>query len=497
MKNGGMCMRERKGRMTLVNRLIMFVLVFCLMLVFQTGVENYQKHRVLEPMEQRTANIQAISQFLNDLENGLRLLKNYRWDYGDKEALVTSIRENQRESAMHLSQVQSGLEEVSEQQYLLANAAKISYTTYTTALDEIVSHIQAGEIDGAATLYYSKAEPCGTYLRQYAQQLLERAILDNQSEYIRMTRMNDKLDSTRKLLNTACLVLGAIVIMSLLILINSVREIAGAAQEISAGNLDVKDLDESMEDEIGYTARAFNEMKRSMKRQVQLLSERTELEKEKMQLLRSQINPHFLFNTLNVVMYTARQEEAFKTAELLSSMSQLFRYALGSNEVEVTLAREVHIVKEFVKLQQIRFGNRVNLCWKVSPEVLLTETLVPSFVLQPLVENAFKHGIVPKEDGGVVNIRIFSEEETLYIRVEDNGIGMDEATLCELKKKLENPTIKGEHIGVCNVAARLRMREGAGFSLDSKEAEGTMIEMYMPLKLVEEEELDDDSDINC
>ena len=117
-----------------------------------------------------------------------------------------------------------------------------------------------------------------------------------------------------------------------------------------------------------------------------------------MQLLRSQINPHFLFNTLNVVMYTARQEEAYKTRELLESMSQLFRYSLGSNEMEVTLAREVHIVKEFFKLQKIRFGDRVNLAWNVSPEVLLPETVVPSFVLQPVVENAFKHGIVPKEN---------------------------------------------------------------------------------------------------
>lgn len=489
-------MQEKRGRMTLVNRLIMFVLVFCLMLVSQSGIGSYQERQILQPMEQRTANIQVISQFLNALENCLQLLKNYRWDYGDKEALVSSVRESQRESAMYLSQVRSELAEVSEQQYLLANAAKITYATFSETLDGIVSGIQAGETDAAAALYYGKAEPCGTYLRQYAQQLLERAILDNQSAYMRMIRTKENLDSTRKFLNAACLVLGAVIVMSLLILIHSVRELAKAAKEISAGNLDVDDLDESMDDEIGYTSRVFNEMKRSMKHQVRLLSERTELEKEKMQLLRSQINPHFLFNTLNVVMYTARQEEAFKTAELLSSMSQLFRYALGSNEMEVPLAREVHIVKEFVKLQQIRFGSRVDLHWEVSPEVLLTETLVPSFVLQPLVENAFKHGIVPKEDGGVVNIRIFSEGEKLYIRVEDNGVGMDEKTLGQLKEKLENPTITGEHIGICNVAARLRMRDGAGFVLDSKEEEGTRVEMYLPLKLLEEEVCDDDSDID-
>lgn len=490
-------MREKKGRMTLMNRLILFFISFCLLILFQSGMWSYQKKQVFEPMEQRASNIQVISQFLNDLENCLQLLKNHRWDYGDKELLISSIRQSQRMSAEYLSQVESELGMVSENQYLLANAAKITYATFSEALDEIVTYILADDNDGAAAVYYGKAEACGTYVRQYTQQLLEYAILDNQSAYIKQTRMNDKLNSARTFLNTACFILGAIVIMSLLILIHSVRELAQAAREISAGNLDVEDLDEGMEDEIGHTAKAFNEMKNSMKHQVQLLHERTEMEREKMQLLRSQINPHFLFNTLNVVMYTARQEEAFKTAELLGSMSQLFRYALGSNEVEVPLSREVHIVKEFFKLQRIRFGSRVDLKWEVSPDVLLTETLVPSFVLQPVVENSFKHGIVPKENGGVVTIRIFSEEETLYIQVEDDGVGMDAETLLQLKKKLDNPTITGEHIGVCNVAARLRLRTGAGLKLDSKENEGTKVEMYMPVKVLVEEEFGDDESIDC
>lgn len=485
-------MANKKGRMTLMNRLILFFVFFCIMLLFQSGVGSYQKNSVLDPMEKRTANIQVISQFLNELENCLQVLKNYRWDYGDKETLVFSVKESRRLSTEYLKQVQSTLDRVGENQYLLANAVKITYESFSEMLDEMVDCIQKDDSDGAAAIYYGKAESCGNYLRQYTQQLLESAILDNQSAYIQLTRKNEKLNSARNFLNTICLILGAAVVMSLFILIHSVRELAQAAREISAGNLDVKDLDESTEDEIGYTAKAFNEMKYSMKRQVKLLSERTDMEREKMQLLRSQINPHFLFNTLNVVMYTARQEEAYKTADLLGSMSQLFRYALGSNEVEVPLSREIHIVKEFFKLQQIRFGNRVDLKWEVSPEVLLTETLVPSFVLQPVVENAFKHGIVPKEDGGVVTIYIFSENDILYIRVTDDGVGMDFATLEELEKKLENPTVTGEHIGICNVAARLRLREAAGLSLRSRQGEGTTVEMYMPVKILEEEVLCDD-----
>ena len=490
-------MRNKRQHMTLVNRLILFFGSFCIVLLFQSGMGNYQKEHVLEPLEMRNDNIQSISQFLNDLETTMRLLEDYRWDYGDGEALILSLKESQMKSAEHLAEVQSELGEVGENQYLLANAARITYDSFSETVDEIALCVQEGRIDEAAALYYEKAEPCGGYLRQYTQQLLERAILDSQSAYLKLNRLNGKIYTIRNVVNGVSFVLGTGVLMALLLLIHSVQELARAAQEISAGNLDVKDLDESMEGEIGHMAKAFNEMKTSMKRQVSLLSERNEMEREKMQLLRSQINPHFLFNTLNVVMYTARQENASKTASLIDSMSQLFRYALGSNEIEVPLAREVHIVKEFFRLQQVRFGERVDLKWDISPEVLLTETMVPSFVLQPLVENAFKHGIVPKEDGGIVTVSIFCQEQTLYIRVTDDGVGMNEKTLMALQDSLENPSIAGEHIGVCNVAARLRLRGDAGFELESKEGEGTIVEMYMPLKMLEEEETNDDKDIDC
>lgn len=479
---------QKRKHMTLVNRLILFFVFFCIMLLVQSGIGNYQKTKVLEPLEQWNDNIQSISQFLNDMENGMQLLANYRWDYGDKEILISELEDMQIRSKEHLTQVQKNPEEISENQYVLVRAVEICHGTLSDTLKEIMHRLKNGENDAAAALYYEKAEPCGNYLRQYVQQLLECAIQDSRSAYIRLNRLNEKLYSVRNFVNGVSVVLGAMAVMSLLILLHSVRELANAAEEIGAGNLDVPDVDESMENEIGHTARVFNEMKRSMKRQVNLLNERTEMEREKMQLLRSQINPHFLFNTLNVVMYTARQEEAFKTAELLNSMSQLFRYSLGSNETEVTLAREVHIVKEYFKLQQVRFGDRVGLKWEVSPDVLLTETLVPSFVLEPLVENAFKHGIAPKEDGGVVTIEIFSREELLYIRVRDNGKGMSRETLQDLQEKLKNPTITGEHIGICNVAARLKLRGGADFELTSKENAGTSIEMRMPLVMLEEEE---------
>lgn len=193
-------------------------------------------------------------------------------------------------------------------------------------------------------------------------------------------------------------------------------------------------------------------------------------------------------------MYSAQQEKAARTQSLIGSLSRLFRYALGSNEAKVPLSREIHIVDEFYALYRARFGERMRLKWFLSPEVELTETMVPSFILQPLVENAFKHGLGPKEEGGCVEVHAEAEAGALKIRVRDDGVGMSEEALASLRRNLRNPPDTGEHIGMYNVAARLRLSgEGYGMEILSQEGQGTEVVLRLPLVSLwdEEEALDD------
>lgn len=505
------------AKMTLLNRIIGFLVAFSTMILLQMAISQYQSARVLEPLEDRTESIQSISQFLNDVEGSMLALENYRWDFGDADALIDTLRKQQEVSADHLKEIERDLQEVSEEHYLLANAAATTYGTFSLTVDEIIGLLQQGRDDEASDLYYAKAEPCGDYLRQYTQQLLERAIQDNQSAYAQLNRLNEKLKEVQSVVLIFCFVLGVILIISLLALMKSVKDMAKASQEISRGNFDTPDVDETLQDEIGQMAKAFNEMKRSMKQQVQLLEEKsrmeqellrkenealefqTLMEREKLQQLRSQINPHFLFNTLNVIMYTSQQEDAQRTHSLIGSLSRLFRYALGSNEAQVPLSREMHIVDEFYSLYQARFGQRMRMQWHISPELDLTETMVPSFILQPLVENAFKHGLGPKEEGGCVDVSIALEENILAISVADDGVGMTEETLDHLRKTLRNPPITGEHIGIYNVAARLQLwgRE-YGMEIQSQYGVGTTAVLRLPLVTLWEEEEDlDDQNSDC
>ncbi len=503
--------RVKWPRMTLLGRIALFLAAFGLAMALEIGIGYYQTKYVLEPLEKRSESIQTISQFLNDVEACMTALENYRWDYGDTATLLETVQASRQRSASHLARIDTDLRMVSEEQYLLANAARTTYQTLERTLDSIVSELIADRPGQAAQLYYGGAERCGAYLRQYTQQLLERACLDNQDAHIRLVRLNEGLKRAQTVVILLCVVTGAMLLVSLVRLLRAVAALAQASQAISQGQFDTPDLDEGPDDETGHMAKAFNEMKRSTKRQVELLEEKRTMEgvlhakerealelqnlmeREKLQQLRSQINPHFLFNTLNVILYTAQQEQAVRTGALIGSLSRLFRYALGSNDSHVPLAREVNIVDDFYALYRERFGERIRLCWHIDDSVDLPDTLVPSFILQPLVENAFKHGLAPKEEGGCVDVTIREDGTTLEITVADNGVGMDPEALERLRAALQNPPTTGEHIGVYNVAARLRLwGKEYGMDIRSERGTGTAAAVRLPRVLSWEEGDGDD-----
>ncbi|MDD4574337.1 MAG: histidine kinase [Sphaerochaeta sp.] len=334
--------------------------------------------------------------------------------------------------------------------------------------------------------------------------------MDNQSAYDHLIQINEKLDTVYTLTVLVMLLFGFIAFREVIRMLSIVQEMARSSKAITAGDYDRPEILDHRGDEIGDMARAFNEMKHAMRNQVQLLTANNEMEKEiyrkdtealamqnllereKLQLLRSQVNPHFLFNTINMIKYTAQEEMAEKTDALLSSLCRLFRYSLADNEVLVPLSREIKIVDEYYSLYKARFKEKVSLVWNISPSLVLTETLVPSFFFQPLVENAFKHGLGPKEQPGTVYLSLEEEEGMLSVLVEDDGVGIEEEALKVIRSQLLDPPISGEHIGLYSVAARLKLIDTrCSFEVTSEKGKGTKISIKMPLMLNDEEETDD------
>ena len=496
--------RVRLPRLALLGRLILFLLAFGVSLLLELGISRYQSLYVLTPIAERTENIRTISLFLNGTERCMAARDDYRWDYGNAETLIANIETSLAETARLADLIYTDIREVGEEYYLLANAARTTYGTLTEQLREIEAQLSANQSAWAAQLYYQKAQPCGGYLLQYTRELLERAILDNNDTYAALNARNDRLKRLEAVVIAMSAIFAALMVASLVPVLRSVVQLTRSSRQIGEGRLDIPDVPEGG-GEIGQMAKVFNEMRRSMKQRVELLNRNNEMQRElhvketealelqalieraKLQQLRSQINPHFLFNTLNVIRYTAMQENAEQTQALLDALSRLFRYTLGSNDAQVPLSREVQIVDAFYSLYHARFGEQVTMTWHIPPTLDLTETMVPSFIIQPRVENAFNHGIAHKEGGGRVDIWLEPQPELLLVRVADDGVGMSEDALAHLRGQLNEPPDTGEHIGLCNVAGRLRLRgERYGLDIQSEEGRGTEVVVRVPMTSLQE-----------
>ena len=218
--------------------------------------------------------------------------------------------------------------------------------------------------------------------------------------------------------------------------------------------------------------------------------ERAEMEKRlettRMDLLQSQIKPHFLFNTLNTISGMAELEDAEKTDSMIRSLSRLFRYNLHTTDQFVSFTQELEVARDYLYLQQMRFGDRVQyeLPDPSAPEsASFSSAMIPVFLLQPLVENAVIHGIAKKEQGGKITISAGQTDGAFQIRVSDTGVGMDPETLQGLIAALRgDPPDVHVGIGIGNLYKRLETLYGPGsMQISSTAGKGTQVDITIPL----------------
>ena len=197
--------------------------------------------------------------------------------------------------------------------------------------------------------------------------------------------------------------------------------------------------------------------------------------------LQAQINPHFLFNTLNTLSTMALLEGAGKTHQMLLSLSDLMRYSLRRSQGLVTLEEETAHVKVYLQIQQVTMGDRLKMRLDVPAE--LGGLGIPLLTLQPLVENAVIHGLEGKVEGGTVAIAGYLEEGGAVVEVRDDGCGM-ESDLAErlLLGEIRPHTGHTAGLGLSNVHQRLQYHFGPdfGLSLDSRPGRGTTVRVHLP-----------------
>jgi sensor histidine kinase YesM len=202
------------------------------------------------------------------------------------------------------------------------------------------------------------------------------------------------------------------------------------------------------------------------------------LKEAELKALQHQINPHFLFNVLNMINRLVHLEEYDTAQSVLTAFTEMLRYSASDIENVVTLEQELSYIKKYLYIQSLRFGNRIKYKLDIEPNTLSLE--IPCFTLQPLVENSMIHGLEPKEAGGNLFITTKTVKDGIHIIIEDNGIGMPANTL----QKLINPNFEADKqsIGFRNVNMRLKLFFGENyrFHVTSKVNKGTKVVLVIP-----------------
>lgn len=265
-----------------------------------------------------------------------------------------------------------------------------------------------------------------------------------------------------------------------------IETLVGDIQEFGAGRL-TKQTSVHRDDEIGDLAEAFNTMADNISHLVSRVEQEQEHKRElQVRSLRMQINPHFLYNTLDAINWSARKSGAVQSAEMAKSLSALFRSAIDADDL-VTVNDELGRLDHYMLIQKRRYGELITYSVEANPDV--HAYYLPTLILQPLVENAILHGVGPTLDGGNVSVTVRREDDTLTIEVVDDGVGMDEAELADLRaaasgadnaiRAPEQP----DSIGFTNVYQRLHalFSEDASLAVDSELSGGTRVTITMPL----------------
>lgn len=283
------------------------------------------------------------------------------------------------------------------------------------------------------------------------------------------------------------LIIAVIAYAAALLLINPtlrrIGQLAASMQKVESGNMNVH-FSSFSHDEIGQLTVHFNHM---MNRIRDLMEEKVqqglEIKNLELKALQAQINPHFLYNTLDTINCLAIQKDVPEIVTVVSSLAAFYRISLSKGADQIPIRDEIRHAKAYLKIQNARFEDRIKSFWEVDPS--LEQLLMIKIILQPIIENAVLHGICEREDkSGTIVIRGWQEGNDVYITVTDNGVGMDaEKTASMFSPNLSTetaPTSSG--YGLQNISDRLRLAYGLDFGLscESTPKVGTTVTVHIP-----------------
>lgn len=482
-------MKKRSIRTKL---LVVFVAIMILVFVLNLYL-FYNQNKALRQIDSvYNNNIQ-----LNDLSNTLDAVQSALYQY------LNTKSSDQLESFYSYGQDYKDMigrlnHQTSDDKNLLIEKNIYSMSlTYLEKADEAVE-AKRGRNVSKYNDDYSEAKRLHGYLQSYINSLNTSVFLESSNNYSLLRTFLTYLTGISVFL---LLIVLAFALVWILVMTRNITEplirLANVANEIARGNMEVAFPIIETGDEITTVAKACNKMidsirvyirktKENYERENKLIENelimKNELKEAQLKYLQAQINPHFLFNSLNAGAQLAMMEGAEKACLFIENMADFFRYNVRKIDKDTTLREELKLVDHYVYILNVRFSGDIHYSKQIDERLL--DTIMPSMILQPLIENAVNHGIREMEGEGLIQVTVYSNDANICIKVADNGAGID-PQIAEKILRGESAHSNSERdsagIGMDNVINRLRRYYNMEHVIDIRRRErgGTEVILYI------------------
>ncbi|WHH60889.1 histidine kinase [Petroclostridium sp. X23] len=380
--------------------------------------------------------------------------------------------------------------------YIYSDKGKILYTNvdkiskgYFKSLDILINSMNSS----VKSDMYTEVLNVNNYLDRMVNLLIDYELESHSQVYEIVHNLNNNL------INIMIVLLFMIFIINIYYafsfskdLYQPISKLVNSAKELSQGNFSSPDIEVARNDEIGYLIAIFNKMKNDIFEYIKTSEDRARIEAllkdAELRALQSQVNPHFLFNALSMVIESALLEQADETLGIVEEISYILRYSLTSFKKKVFINNEIEMMKNYISLQHKRYGDRIRI--DVIIENDLPNIEVPSMIFQPIIENAVIHGLESKLEGGNINVYLCNMGNYILCRVNDNGVGISHERLIEVFSD-DNISHVGHTtgIGINNVKSRLENFYRAAMesqkidllTISSEVGVGTSVKILLPI----------------
>ncbi|WP_426452572.1 sensor histidine kinase [Paenibacillus sp. S-38] len=259
-----------------------------------------------------------------------------------------------------------------------------------------------------------------------------------------------------------------------------IKHLESSMKEVERGNFDTQ-VDIESSNEIGHLSKRFNRMTIEIKELMRQNAREQELKrKSELQALQAQINPHFLYNTLDSIIWMAESKKSNEVVLMAASLAKLFRISISKGQEFITISNEIEHIENYLTIQKMRYKSKLDFEINVDKSILSYKVI--KIILQPLVENSIYHGLRNKDSVGIVQITGIRRGDSILLQVIDNGIGMSPEEIQDVYQ-YKRSSKQGNGIGVQNVNQRIKIYYGEQYGLhyESELGQGTTVNIWLPI----------------